>query len=175
MTRLPGAIEWAPADLEGFLTSLAALPAPPVGPGIPGYRPYALQTHRPPAWMTRPHVWERGFALFDEPPPRAERRCIHRDFHPGNVLWSAGAVSGVIDWPNASVGSPGADVGHCRMNLARVLGLDAADRFLDLCGGPAGYDPYWDIVATLGGFDDATVARWTPTEEEFLARAVARI
>jgi aminoglycoside phosphotransferase (APT) family kinase protein len=179
MTRLPGAIEWAPTDLEGFLESVAALlpaiHATPIAPGIPDRRPYALQTDRPPPWTSRPHVWERGFAVFDAPPPNAERHFIHRDFHPGNVLWSAGAVTGVVDWPNASVGSPGADVGHCRMNLARVFGLDAADRFLDLCGGPAGYDPYWDIVATLGGFDDATFARWTPAEEEFLARAVARI
>jgi hypothetical protein len=39
----------------------------------------------------------------------------------------------------------------------------------------ADYHPYWDIVAALGGFDAETLARWTPAEEEFLARAVARL
>jgi aminoglycoside phosphotransferase (APT) family kinase protein len=178
MTRLPGAVEWAPADLDGFLRGLAALLPPihatPPGPGLPEYRPYALETRRPPAWTARPDVWERAFAVFDEPPPGAERRLIHRDFHPGNVLWSGGAVSGVVDWASTSIGAPSADVGHCRMNLAGVLGLAAADRFLELCDVPD-YEPYWDIVAALGGFDDAVFARWTPAEEQFLARAVARL
>jgi aminoglycoside phosphotransferase (APT) family kinase protein len=178
MTRLPGAIVWAPADLDAFLRGLAALLPPihatPADPRLPDYRPYALETDRPPAWTERPHVWERGFAVFDEPPPGDERRFIHRDFHPGNVLWSDGAVSGVVDWANASIGNPSADVGHCRMNLAGVLGLAAADSFLELCG-IADYHPYWDIVAALGGFDEATLSRWTPVEEEFLARAVTRL
>ena len=80
----------------------------------------------------------------------------------------------MIDWASAAVGDPRADVGHCRVNLAGVLGLDAADRFLALCD-VGDYHPYWDIVAALGGFDAATLDRWTAAEEEFLARAVARL
>jgi aminoglycoside phosphotransferase (APT) family kinase protein len=178
MTRLPGVIEWAPADLDGFLRGLAALlpaiHATPIAPSLPAYEPYALETDRPPAGTARPEVWERGFAVFDDPPPTAERRFIHRDFHPGNVLWTGGEVTGVVDWASTSVGSPSADVGHCRVNLAGVLGLEAADRFLELCG-IGDYHPYWDVVAALGGFDAETLARWTPAEEEFLARAVARL
>jgi aminoglycoside phosphotransferase (APT) family kinase protein len=179
MTRLAGAIDWAPAHLDAFLAGLAALlphiHATPVVAGLPDYSPYALEAFHPPPWSTRPEVWERGFAVFDGPPPGDERVFIHRDFHPGNVLWQGGAVSGVVDWANASVGAPEADIGHCRMNLAGVFGLEAADRFLELCGAGVGYDPYWDIVAALGGFDAATLARWTPVEEEFLARAVVRL
>jgi aminoglycoside phosphotransferase (APT) family kinase protein len=180
MTRLPGAVEWRPADLDGFLRGLAellpAIHATPPGPGIPAYRPYALESHRPPSWTTRPDVWERGFAVFDDPPPSDERRFIHRDFHPGNVLWTGGAVTGVVDWASTSIGAPSADIGHCRMNLAGVLGLAAADRFLGFCGGAAAdYHPYWDIVAALGGFSSATFARWAPREEEFLATAVGRL
>jgi aminoglycoside phosphotransferase (APT) family kinase protein len=178
MTRLPGAVEWRPADLDAFLRGLAALlpaiHATPTGPGLPAYAPYALESRTPPPWTSRPEVWERGFAAFGERPPSDERRFIHRDFHPGNVLWVDGAVTGVVDWAGASIGAPGADVGHCRANLAAVLGLDAADRFLDLCGASA-HHPYWDVVAALGGHDDATFAGWTPREEEFLARAVARL
>jgi aminoglycoside phosphotransferase (APT) family kinase protein len=178
MTRLPGAIEWAPADLDGFLRRLAALlpaiHATPIAAGLPAYEPYALEIDRPPAWTARPEVWERGFAVFDGPPPSDERRFIHRDFHPGNVLWTGAEVTGVVDWASTSVGSPSADVGHCRVNLAGVLGLAAADRFLELAG-IADYHPYWDVVAALGGFDAETLASWTPVEEEFLARAVARL
>jgi aminoglycoside phosphotransferase (APT) family kinase protein len=176
MTRLPGAIDWAPRDVEAFLRGLAGLlpriHATPPGPGIPAYAPYPLEAWTPPAWTKRPAVWERGFGTFDEPPPRSAPVLIHRDFHPGNVLWEAGSVTGVVDWANTSVGAREADIGHCRVNLAGVFGLPVADRFLELCG-VADYDPYWDIVAALGGFDDGALARWTPREEEFLARAVA--
>jgi aminoglycoside phosphotransferase (APT) family kinase protein len=178
MTRLPGAIEWSPADLEGFLRRLAellpAIHATPTAPELPAYAPYALDTDRPPAWTSRPEVWACAFAVFEDAPPSDEQRFIHRDFHPGNVLWTGGEVTGVVDWPNASVGSPSADVGHCRVNLAGALGLEAADRLLELSG-IADYHPYWDIVAALGGFDAGTLAHWTPVEEEFLARAVARL
>jgi aminoglycoside phosphotransferase (APT) family kinase protein len=178
MTWLPGAVEWRPAELDGFLRGLAALlpaiHATPPGPGLPEYAPYALESHTPPAWTSRPDVWERGFAVFDDPPPSDERRFIHRDFHPGNVLWTGGAVTGVVDWASTSIGAPSADIGHCRFNLAGVLGLDAADRFLAHCREPD-YHPYWDIVAALGGFDAETFARRTPQDEEFLARAVGRL
>jgi aminoglycoside phosphotransferase (APT) family kinase protein len=178
MTRLPGAIEWAPADMDRFLRGLADLlpliGGTPVGPGLPEYAPYALEAHGPPPWTARPEIWERGFAVFDDPPPTDERHFIHRDFHPGNILWADGAVTGVVDWASTSIGSPCADIGHCRTNLAGVFGIDVADRFLALCG-VADYHPYWDIVAALGGFDDETFARWTPEEEEFLARAVAKL
>jgi hypothetical protein len=51
--------------------------------------------------------------------------------------------------------------GEGRVNLAGVLGPAAADRFLEFTG-IRKYHPYWDIVAALGGFDDETLARWTP-------------
>jgi aminoglycoside phosphotransferase (APT) family kinase protein len=177
MTRLPGAIEWRPRELDGFLRRLAALlPAihatPVPGSGLGPYRLWLPEASSPPAWSARPAMWERAFATFSEPPPSGPSVFLHRDFHPGNVLWDGGEVSGVVDWPNACVGVPESDIGYCRNNLARALGLEAADRFLALCG-VEDYDPYWDIVAAVGGFDDEVLARWSPVEEEFLARAVA--
>ena len=86
------------------------------------------------------------------------------------MLWQDGAVTGIVDWASARIGAPGVDVGHCRWNLARALGQDAADRFPALAGAD-GHHPYWDVVAALGGYDAAVK---TPAEEEFLARAVAR-
>jgi aminoglycoside phosphotransferase (APT) family kinase protein len=176
MTRLPGALTWRPPDLDAFLARLAALlPAIHATPVDGRLAPYALwlpATSSPPSWTARPAIWERAFATFSEPPPTGPAVLLHRDFHPGNVLWVDGAVSGVVDWPNACVGVAESDVGYCRRELVRVFGLEAADRFLRRCG-VRDYDPYWDIVAALGGFDDAVFAAWAPREEEFLARAVA--
>jgi hypothetical protein len=53
---------------------------------------------------------------------------LHRECHPGDVLWSRGKVSGVVDW--VRIGSPCANVGHCRVNLAYQFGQEAAERFL---------------------------------------------
>ena len=184
MTRLPGRIEWDPPDLDAFLPRLAVpLPhihatAVPPGTPLPSYQPYALEMRRPPIWAAQPAVWLRAIEVHEGLAPLVERVFIHRDYHPGNVLWTRGRVCGVIDWVNASLGSPEADVGHCRSNLAGRFGQQAADRFLDLYRAASGrdvYHPYWDIVAELGGLDVARDERPDPQAEHFLAVAVAAL
>jgi aminoglycoside phosphotransferase (APT) family kinase protein len=185
MTRLPGRIEWHPAALDAFLRRLAellpAIHATPVpsGASLPAYEPYELELRRPPRWAARPEVWRRAMAVLDGPPPSPERVLVHRDFHPGNVLWRRDAVSGVVDWVNASIGSPWADVGHCRVNLAEPFGQAAAERFLEHYRAAAGRrddpHPYWDIAAALGGLDESYDAEPSPADEAFLAAAVSRL
>lgn len=199
MTRLPGCIELAPRDLDGFLRGLAErMPeihatCLPAGVSVPAYAPYGLAIHRPPAWASRPQVWQRAIEVLEGPAlglertpgpehghvPGHERAFIHRDYHPGNVLWTEARVTGIVDWVNASVGSPWADVGHCRVNLAEPFGQVAADRFLDLYRRASGrtddYHPYWDIVAAIGGLDETIDAEPSPSDEDFLARAVSRL
>jgi aminoglycoside phosphotransferase (APT) family kinase protein len=185
MTRLPGDIDWDPPVVEDFLRKLAE-PLPPLhatrvpaGTQLPDYRSYPLRMCRAPAWASKPQAWLRAIELLDAPAPTAERLLIHRDYHPGNVLWQHGRVSGLVDWVNASIGSPWADVGHCRCNLASELGQAAADRFLDLYRTAAGrgddYHPYWDISAVLGGLDESVDTAPSPADERFLEAAVARL
>ncbi|HEY2603784.1 MAG TPA: aminoglycoside phosphotransferase family protein [Thermoleophilaceae bacterium] len=185
MSRLPGRIVWHPAEPERFLRALAEmLPAVhatplPAGVALPDYRPYELKLSRAPAWATHPDIWLRAIEALTGSPPSDERVFIHRDFHPGNVLWEGDRLSGLVDWVNASAGSPWADVGHCRVNIASELGEDAADRFLDLYRTVAGrtddYHPYWDISAAIGGLDESGDDAPSPADEEFLARAVYRL
>jgi aminoglycoside phosphotransferase (APT) family kinase protein len=185
MTRLPGTVEWEPPLVEEFLRALAE-PLPVIhsvrvagGGALPYYRPYPLRMRRPPVWAARPDVWERAFDVLDGESPSEERLFVHRDYHPGNVLWEAGRMTGIVDWVNASVGSPWADVGHCRVNIASELGQEAADRFLDLyravSGSPEDYHPYWDISAAIGGLDEDADDQPSPADEQFLAAAVARL
>ena len=54
-------------------------------------------------------------------PPTSALGFCHRDYHPGNVLWSRGQVSGVVDWTHACHGAPAVDVAHCALNLARLV------------------------------------------------------
>jgi aminoglycoside/choline kinase family phosphotransferase len=75
----------------------------------------------------------------------------HRDYHPVNVLWQNGEVSGVVDWVNACLGPAGADVAHCRANLAQMFGVGVAEEFLQAYLERAGgeYNPFWDVDSVL--------------------------
>jgi aminoglycoside phosphotransferase (APT) family kinase protein len=106
----------------------------------------------PPEWATLPRVWERAIDLLLGTEPASRRVFIHRDYHPTNVLWGAGDISGVVDWINACRGPAGVDVAHCRTNLAQMYGPDTADQFLDAYREVADgfdYDPYWDVDSVL--------------------------
>jgi len=178
MTRLPGQVEWDP-PLRKLAELLPLIHAMPTDAALPEYRPYRIRSRRPPVWAQRPEAWLRGIELLDGPAPTDERLFIHRDFHPGNVLWRDGEVTGVVDWVNASIGSPWADVGHCRVNLADELGQDAADRFLELYREVSGrqdpYHPYWDISAAIGGLDTDADTAPSPADEQFLQSAISNL
>jgi len=103
---------------------------------------------------------------------------LHRDFHPGNVLWRRGTVSGLVDWQAASIGPPSVDVGHCRANLLSY-GTEVANKFTTLWEQASGrhYDPWADVSTIIGMLD---VLRDEPPSvrigvEETLARAVAEL
>src|SRR5690606_9702887 len=90
--------------------------------------------------------------------------------HPANVLWHDGAVSGIVDWVNGCRGPLGVDVGHCRVNLALLHGVEAADAFLAAYERHAAarqaavafvYGPYWDIRTLLDMGEPEVYAGWT--------------
>jgi hypothetical protein len=123
MSRLPGRVDWWPSDVEFWLRRLAgilphihAAPVPPAGVLRP-FAPDPQASYRPPGWARYPRVWERAAEIGHAPLPRLPAVLVHRDFHPGNVLWQRGAVAGVVDWQSASTGPAVADVAHCRANL----------------------------------------------------------
>lgn len=58
-------------------------------------------------------------ALVAAGTPRRANPCVllHNDLWPGNILWHDATISGVIDWSEASVGDPMADLGNSRLEL----------------------------------------------------------
>jgi aminoglycoside phosphotransferase (APT) family kinase protein len=68
--------------------------------------------------------------------PRPEEPPVicHGDFHPQNILVHDGAVTGVVDWPNAIVAEPAFDVAATRVILrfapVTLASLSAAARWL---------------------------------------------
>lgn len=93
------------------------------------------------------------------------RVLVHGDFWTGNVVWSEGRVVGILDWDNASLSSPGVDLGKARLDLALKHGVSAADEFLDeytrIAGAP-GDQVFWDLRMALDGMPDPG-RWWVPT------------
>ncbi len=100
-------------------------------------------------------MWERAVEILQEPAPHLPPVFIQRDFHPGNVLWLRGRVSGVVDWPSASIGPAAIDVGHCRSNLLR-FSRQVAERFTRFWEQASGttYHPWIDVVTVVDFLDD---------------------
>jgi aminoglycoside phosphotransferase (APT) family kinase protein len=184
MSRLPGRVEWWPADIDRWLRGLAGVlphihssPPPPAGV-LRRFAPYPQTSYRPPDWARYPAVWERAAEISQGPVPALPAVLLHRDFHPGNVLWRRGAVCGVVDWAGACTGPAVADVAHCRVNLLTVR-ADAVGRFTAMWQSAAGtgYHPWADVVTIIGFLDDLRddwgSERWLV--EDMLARAVAEL
>ncbi|QHW34071.1 aminoglycoside phosphotransferase family protein [Paenibacillus rhizovicinus] len=158
MSRLAGEVDLAPPNIAGWLDgmaqALASIHDVPPGAFPWRHRRYcdASKLDTSP-WSRYPERWLAAAAIVLGPEPESPKRFIHRDYHPTNILWSGGKVSGVVDWVNGCIGPAGIDVGHCRVNLAQLHGLEAADDFLNAYCRHAGdaytYDPYWDIVSLI--------------------------
>ena len=182
MTRLPGRVDWWPADLDRWLERLTGLlprihgAVLPPGEAVPRFAPYRQENYRPPGWARYPRVWERAVEISRGPAPDLPAVLLHRDFHPGNVLWRYGRVSGVVDWLGACRGPAPADVAHCRINLL-TMGTEVTSRFTVRWEQVSGttYHPWGDVVTVVGFLDDLH-DDWGSERllvEDMLARAVA--
>ena len=193
MTRVSGRDDINPARLDAWLDGLAAthaaIRAVAVPPGVLGYyRPWGWDTvTAPPPWSSQPDAWARAIEIVHTGVPETELVLCHRDFHPGNVLWSRGRVSGVVDWTHACRGAPAADVAHCRLNLITLFDLETADAFTARCE-PVEHLPWFDLadVVSLGesppevwrfhdaGRTDLTVQSMIDASDAFVVQGVER-
>ena len=157
MSRLNGHVELQPNDLHDWSAQLAkalaqihAHKARDFGWNYFSWVDEA--TSQVPQWTTQPQLWQRAISLWRAGPPTEKPVFLHRDFHPCNVLWHNGKISGVVDWVNACIGPRGVDVAHCRTNLAVLFGVEVADHFRDCYLKHAGgeHHPYWDVESILG-------------------------
>lgn len=109
-----------------------------------------------PNWWPDESLWQAALAILGSE-PAAPDVLVHRDFHPLNLLWRGQRISAVVDWINACTGPAAVDVAHCRLNLAIMYGMPAADRFLELyqtLNPDWRYHPYWDLDDAFSGLPD---------------------
>jgi aminoglycoside phosphotransferase (APT) family kinase protein len=141
---------------------------------------YNQTSYTPPRWATRRRTWERAAEIFHGPVPTSDTTFVHRDFHPGNVLWSKGRLSGVVDWQAACQGPSSIDPGHCRLNMLYYdasLADELKRAWEQRSGRP--FDPWADVMSIIGVLDNLRAAK-NPSRsrlaiEDALARAVSEL
>jgi aminoglycoside phosphotransferase (APT) family kinase protein len=120
-------------------------------------------------------------------PQRNAPVLLHGDFWPGNVLWKDGQLVAIIDWEDAALGDPLADVANSRLEILWAFGIDAMQDFTRQYQSMTTTDftnlPYWDLYAALR--PASNIAEWTADDivektmrEEhrwFITQAFARL
>lgn len=200
MTRLPGRADLAPVDVDTWLLELAGTMA----------RVHETSTRGAGSairWLPHVEAWEPDTQLRSTPLsdravdaierylPRATWQSVltHGDFHPGNILWSWRALSGVVDWNAARLGPRWYEVAYLRADAALLLGGDVADRFArsysDIVAQPPVDLPLFDLIcglrarqwcgAWLGAYREqglvATRRQFAARVTPFLQRALAEL
>jgi aminoglycoside phosphotransferase (APT) family kinase protein len=156
MTYLPGKPVIHDLDLRQIVEPLALLHSRAAPKNFPRcHHWFDIDRLAIPHWTRSPETWAELIVAVRGEEPSAEHVFLHRDYHPGNLLWEKGTLSGIADWPASCGGPRGIDVAHARGNLALVDGLAAAEQFLRAYRQVVpsyDHDPWWDI-ADLLSFD----------------------
>ncbi len=131
-------------------------------------------------------------ALGNLPPPVSGHppALLHGDFWPGNIVWQDRTIAGVIDWEDAAIGDPVADLANARLELAWLMGAQYADqlaqRYVAATHGAVDLAdlPRWDLAAALrpagwvGGweeYDPETIRAMKARHREFVHKAMVEL
>jgi aminoglycoside phosphotransferase (APT) family kinase protein len=200
MEWVDGSTDVAPADLPRaldqmarFLVGLHALD--------PGALPLvALEPIEDPRVAVVPYLPTTAvgrdvmatLAVGDSAARHSRRVLVHGDFWPGNVIWCDGQLAAVIDWEDASLGDPLADLATARVELLSQYGQGAMARFTaaylsmhEDTIGPLLLDalPVWELYVSAAalasmsqwGLDPADEAHRRHHTERFFEQAAGRL
>jgi aminoglycoside phosphotransferase (APT) family kinase protein len=192
---IDGASEFAPAEpaevidqLAGHLAEIHRIEAawvdlsflPELGQGF----------GEPPARLD--HALDEGriraaLAAIGPLPQRHRPVLLHGDFWPGNILWRDGRLAAIIDWEEARVGDPLADLANSRLEILWAFGEAAMHRFtrqyLMMTHHDTSHLPYWDLCAALRpasklggwGLDQPTEKRMRARHKLFVRQALEKL
>ncbi|MFE0475720.1 alpha/beta fold hydrolase [Streptomyces sp. NPDC058947] len=168
MTVVPGRVRVDTAADLGRRVELLAAQLAAIHRVVPEERPRTYQAWTSPERVNAPEggVWARAVDVIRRDPPPYEGCFLHRDFHPGNVLFTGSEaglrISGVVDWVETSWGPADLDVAHCSTALALLFGAEYGLAFREryeeqggrrLADGPEHL--YWRLLDALAYAPDA--------------------
>jgi len=139
----------APGSLIGPMARLlTALHRPGPEDGLPAMRTFTDPLPDLKAW--RPDLFPADAPARPACPPHAgPPRLLHGDFWTGNLLWREGRLTGLMDWEDACLGDPMAELAAARCDLHRLYGVAAADALADAYAALAPVDrarlAWWDL------------------------------
>lgn len=86
-------------------------------------------------------------------PQRNPSVLLHGDYWPGNTLWKDRKLVAIIDWEDAAIGDPLADVANSRLEVLWAGGIDAMNNFTQRYRSLMPIDvmnlTYYDLCAAL--------------------------
>lgn len=158
-----GVSEFAPVDMNAHVSQLASLlvqihqiDTAILPPTLPQLRPMIdarVQTLPQTPTDAAVNAWVQKAlrALWPWPQVNAPT-LLHGDFWPGNLLWRDGTLAAILDWEDATLGDPLADLGNARLEVLWAFGPRAMRQLT------AAYQsqrptldyanlPYWDLFA----------------------------
>ena len=104
------------------------------------------------ATLDEGRIWDTLAAAWPFPRHNA-LALLHGDYWPGNILWHGNRLAAVIDWEDAALGDPLADLAISRLDLLWIYGRQAMEAFTRHYLAMTTLDtrslPYWDLYAAL--------------------------
>jgi hypothetical protein len=134
----------------------------------------------PPPWTKDQRLWTelRDLVGAGRPDAVPGTSLVHGDFHPGNVVWHRGRLSGIVDWQTSNTGDPEVDLAHCRTNLVFLAGSESARQLLRRYRGDSDYPDLqrWHDAADAAAFlpDPADSWDWSGMGRRDLTRPLLR-
>jgi aminoglycoside phosphotransferase (APT) family kinase protein len=203
-----GSLDFAPADLGRSMLELARVLVAIHGIDVRGLDPGLLpqRTDTIASWLREPPA-ALDTSLAEEPiravlgklwpwTARNPRVLLHGDYWPGNVLWKDHEIRAVLDWEEAELGDPLADVALTRLDLWWAYGREASDeftrRYSELTRVDWTHLAHWDLCIALRPMSqlarwaeayrtppiarpDIDVAHMTRVHREFVNRALSEL
>ena len=163
MSYLDGHVELTPKDSDDWLRQIASLLVRIHNTEIDAPTAESWLNRENlvvPKWSKQPDLWRQAFEVVKESPSVSSPCFIHHDYQQFNLLWRQGKLSSVVDWVWGSMGSPGIDVAHLRLNFSVLYSSELAQQFLGLYESMSGMvvERWWDVEGLLlylpgwGGF-----------------------
>jgi aminoglycoside phosphotransferase (APT) family kinase protein len=182
MEYIEGEPEFAPADLSDYLLQLAThlsrihqIDGSKMDLSflVDIEQSYTLKLRERPAYVDESLNEGRIRDVLEAiwPIPRINSSVLlHGDFWPGNILWRNGQLMAIIDWEDAALGDPLADVANSRLEILWAFGSDAMQYFTRQYRSRTAIDftylPYWDLCAALRPISQAAQwAEWVAGEQ----------